>query len=203
MVGEQSNTDSRKRNVGKTKAKHVFGTKSYSQYQVWVTLFSAYNILHNNSQKEIEDELKTLLFRQGVSDYRKKTAKSQAIYKLHHLTFRYLSGVQHLAKGVVGKRDVIYRWRQVYEWIFDNRKSLMADFLSAVGGVVDADAQIEEAKKILGEKGYKQYARVKCSLEHGFEMIGVIVRVLSRTVVEVLAEDTSYELHTSLVEVIE
>ena len=69
--------------------------------------------------------------------------------------------------------------------------------------MVDADAQIEEAKKFLGEKGYKQYARVKCSLEHGFEVIRVIVRVLSRTVVEVLEEDTIYELHTSLVEVIE
>ena len=79
----------------------------------------------------------------------------------------------------------------------------MADFQSAVGGVVDADAQIEEAKRNMGEKGYKQHARVKCSLEHGFEVIRVIVRVLSRTVVEVLAEDTIYELHTSLVEVIE
>ena len=98
---------------------------------------------------------------------------------------------------------LIYRWSKVYELIFKNRKSLMADFWSAVGGVVDADAQIEEAKKNLGETGNKQHAHVKCSLEHVVKVIGVIVRVLSRTVVEVLAEDTIYELHLSLVEVME
>ena len=69
--------------------------------------------------------------------------------------------------------------------------------------MVDTDAQIEEVKKFMGEKGYKQYARVQCSLEHGFEVIRVIVLVLSKTVVEVLAEDTIYELHTSLVALIE
>ena len=45
LIGERVNTDSRKRSVGKNEAKHVFGTKFYSQYQVWVTVFSAYNIL--------------------------------------------------------------------------------------------------------------------------------------------------------------
>ena len=67
MVGERANTFSRKRNVGKTEAKRVFGTKTYSQYQVLVTVFSAYNILHNNGQKQIEEELETLLF---VKEYR-------------------------------------------------------------------------------------------------------------------------------------
>ena len=74
LVGEGVNTDSRKRNVGKTEAKRVFGTKSYSQYQVRVTVVSAYNILQKNTQKEIEIELEILLFRQGIVDYAKKTA---------------------------------------------------------------------------------------------------------------------------------
>ena len=69
--------------------------------------------------------------------------------------------------------------------------------------MVEADAQIEQAKRKLVQKGYEKHVRVKCSLEHGFEVIGVILQVLSGTLVEVLAEDTIYELHVSLVEVME
>ena len=108
-----------------------------------------------------------------------------------------------MAKGVVGKRDVTWGWEQVYQWILDNRFELADDFERVVDCVVEADAQIEEAKRKLVQKGYKKHARVKCSLEHGFEVIRVILQVLSGTLVEVLAEDTIYELHSSLVKVME
>ena len=169
-------------------------------------MFAAFNILTKPSEEreeEIHTELEILLFRQGISEYEPKTAIAKEIYKLHHHTFDYLSKVHLMAKGVAGKRDVTWGWTLVYQWILDNKYELADGFETAVDGVVEADAQIEQAKRKLVQKGYEKHVRVKCSLEHGFEVIGVILQVLSGTLVEVLAEDSIYELHVSSIRLME
>ena len=202
LVGERVNTDRRKRNVGKNEAKRVFGTKSYSQYQVQVTVLSAYNILLCENQTEIEKELGTLLFCQGIVEHEKKTGKSEQIYKLHQLTFQHLSGVLKLARGVIKKRDVIYGWATVFEWIQERRQSPEVEFESAVGGVFDGDAKIVEAVEIMSARGFKPGVTVQCSLVHDIKANRFILQVLSKQTVQVWVNDCIYELHTTKVKLI-
>ena len=107
-----------------------------------------------------------------------------------------------LARGVIPKREIIYGWAKVAEWIQDNRLSAEVEFESAVGGVVDTDAKIVEAVEFMRAKGFKPGAPVQCSLEHGFEVNRIILQVLSKQTVEVWANDCIYELHTTKVELI-